>query len=90
MDASPRCPHSVLARDARALVGLLAVIEGEATASTLDADVRARVSRRFTSVGLLPDGADDREFRQALNDLNQRLRYALGEYDDPPHPMPVP
>jgi hypothetical protein len=38
----------------------------------------------------MADGATDRGFRQALNDLNHRLRYALGEYDDPPQPMPVP
>jgi len=28
--------------------------------------------------------------RQSLNDLNQRLRYVLGEYDEPPEPMQVP
>ena len=90
MEAPPRCPHPVLARDVQALVGLLAVIEGGAMASRLDSHFMAHVARRFTSAGLTPDGAGDRELRQALNDLNQRLRYALGEYDDPPNPMPVP
>jgi len=28
--------------------------------------------------------------RQSLNDLNQRLSYVLGEYDEPPEPMQVP
>ena len=27
---------------------------------------------------------------QAINDLNHRLRYALGEYSSPPDPTPVP
>jgi hypothetical protein len=41
-------------------------------------------------VGLLAKAAGDREFRRALNDLNHRLRNALGEYDEPREPMPVP
>jgi hypothetical protein len=41
-------------------------------------------------VGLLANAAGDREFRRALNDLNRRLRNALGEYDEPREPMPVP
>ncbi len=28
--------------------------------------------------------------RQSLDDLNQRLRYVLGEYDEPPESMPLP
>ena len=80
----------MLQRDAKALIGLLAIVEGEATAFQLDADLVDHLSRRFASVGLVVDGASDREFRQALNDLNHRLRYALGEYDEPPQPMPVP
>jgi hypothetical protein len=32
--------------------------------------------------------ADRRGVRQVLNDLNQRVRYALGEYDEPPTPVP--
>jgi hypothetical protein len=43
-----------------------------------------------SSVGLLANAAGDREFRRALNDLNHRLRNALGEYDEPREPMPVP
>jgi hypothetical protein len=40
--------------------------------------------------GLLANAAGDREFRRALNDLNHRLRNALGEYDERREPMPVP
>ena len=90
MDAAPVCPRPVLQRDAEALIGLLAIVEGEAMVSRLDAGLVDHLSRRFASVGLMADGATDREFRQALNDLNHRLRYALGEYNEPPQPMPVP
>jgi hypothetical protein len=35
------------------------------------------------------DGTE-RDLRQSINDLNHRLRYALGEYDEPPQPLAVP
>jgi len=28
--------------------------------------------------------------RQVINDMNHRLRYAVGEYSDPPSPVWVP
>jgi hypothetical protein len=31
-----------------------------------------------------------RDLRQVVNDMNHRLRYAGGEYDSPPPPMPPP
>jgi hypothetical protein len=37
MDHDPLCPRPVLQRDAQALIGLLAIPEGEAMASQLDA-----------------------------------------------------
>jgi hypothetical protein len=32
---------------------------------------------------------DRRDVHQALDDLNQRLRYAVGEYDSPPSSVPL-
>jgi hypothetical protein len=90
METLPVCPRPVLQRDAQALIGLLAILEGEAMASQLDAGLVDHLSGRFTSLGLLPPGARHREVRQALNDMNHRLRYALGEYDEPQEPMSVP
>ena len=84
------CPRPVLQRDAKALIGLLAILEAEAMASQLDPGLVDHLSRRFASLGLLEPGAGDRDFRQSLNDMNHRLRYALGEYGEPPEPMPVP
>ena len=88
MVTAPVCPRPLLRRDAEALVGLLAIVEGEATLSELAQRLVDRLSQRFAAVGLLTEGASEREFRQALHDLNQRLRYALGEYDEPPIPVP--
>jgi hypothetical protein len=40
--------------------------------------------------GLLAGDYDQRDLRQALGDLNQRLRYAAGDYDSPPESIQSP
>ena len=45
---------------------------------------------RLSRDELLAPEAGNRDLRQALNDLNHRLRYVLGEYNEPPKPTPVP
>ena len=77
-------------RDAEVLIGVLAVLEVELMMSQLSAGHLDRLSRRFASVGLTTHGASHGELRQAIDDLGQRLRYALGEYDVLPEHMPVP
>jgi hypothetical protein len=83
-------PNALPQRDAAALIGILAVLEGEHLAGYLDEDLSRRLGERLQRVGLLGDDWQPRELRQALNDMNHRIRYALGEYDDPPFPQPVP
>ncbi len=90
MEAESVCPRAMLRSDAQALIGLLAIVEGEAMASNLDPAIVDHIGRRFAGEGLLQRADDERLIRQALNDLNHRVRYALGEYDTPPAPMPVP
>jgi hypothetical protein len=90
MDTDLTCPRPLNQQDAQALIGLLAILEGEAMGSGLPSHLGDHLSRRFASVGLLADGASEREFRQALNDMNHRVRFALGEYQEPPQPVPVP
>lgn len=80
--------------DVAALIGLLAVLEGELLVSGRDLDNNIpdwaqRLAARLTKHGLLPTEPSNRDLRQALNDLNHRLRYALGEYDEPPQRWPV-
>ena len=43
-----------------------------------------------TQPGVLTDAAGQYGVRQALNDLNHRVRYVLGEYADPPSSVPLP
>lgn len=84
-------PNPVRRQDAETLVGVLAVLQGQLIGGSLDEDVVARLVRRFVRAGLLepdPDGSPPSAGRLgvALDNLNQRLRYALGEYETEPAP----
>ena len=86
-------PRRAQTNDVAAVVGILATLEGELmVASDGDAlpDWAIPLAHRLGRDGLLGADAGQREVRQALNDLNQRLRYVLGEYDEPIAPLPVP
>jgi hypothetical protein len=76
-----------------ALVGILANLEGELMVGDEGDDLpdwAAHLAERLGRDGLVERDAGQREVRQALNDLNHRLRYVLGEYDEPIAPLPVP
>ena len=83
------CPRPIGQLDAAVLIGWTAVVEGESLRGFPDT-LRRKLRERLIDVGLLEEEASDREFRQAVNDLNHRLRYALGEYSEPPKSLPVP
>lgn len=83
-------PNPVLSRDLAVLIGLLAVLEGELGAGEVPQHLVGRLRDRFARKGLLEPGASDRDLRQAISDLNHRLRYALGEYRELPPQLPVP
>jgi hypothetical protein len=87
MTALPETPRRPRARDVAALIGLLAVLEGEVWAADTDHDDlpawAAHLAQRLARDGLLAADAGNQELRRALGDLNQRLRYVLGEHDDP-------
>jgi hypothetical protein len=77
-----------------AVVGVLATIESELMVGP-DGDAlpdwAVPLAHRLGRDGLLGEDDDgQRAVRQALNDLNHRLRYVLGEYDEPIAPLPVP
>ena len=76
-------------QDVAALIGLLATVEGELTG--IDEEMpewAAHLARRLVRDGAAA-GPGNREVRQALNDLNHRLRYVAGEYDVPIEPTPL-
>jgi hypothetical protein len=83
-------PNPVLSRDLAVLIGVLAVLEGELMVGGVPDHLADRLGDRFARVDLLRDGGSSRALRQAINDLNHRLRYGLGEYVELPTPVPVP
>lgn len=77
-------------RDVAALIGLLATLEGELTVIGDELpEWAAHLARRLARDGAAA-GPGHREVRQALSDLNHRLRYVLGEYDVPIDPIRLP
>lgn len=90
MPALPETPRRPRDQDVRALIGVLAVLEGEVLVTELDHLVpeewMQRVLERLVRVGLLESKASVAELREELGDLNQRLRHVRGEYDGPGEP----
>lgn len=70
----------MLTRDARTLIGVLAYVEGALLDGSVTEHSARQLHDRFVTDGLLPPESTDRDVRQVLNDVNHRLRYAIGEY----------
>lgn len=87
MPAPPTTPRRPRDQDVRALIGVLAVLEGEVRATELDqlepTEWMDRVAQRLARSGVLDSTDSLTGLRQGLGDLNQRLRYVLGENDGP-------
>jgi hypothetical protein len=83
-------PHPILATDVSVLIGVLAILEGFALAGDLPPWIADKLIDRFVRLSLLEPGATPEDLRQALNDLNLRLRYVRGEYHGPPGSRSVP
>jgi hypothetical protein len=83
-------PNPVQHGDADVLTGILAILEGAIWAGQLDERTTGKVAKRFVQQGLLGADYDQHDLRQAINDMNHRIRYAAGEYDTPPPPIPLP
>jgi len=73
MDPEP-CTRPISKVDAVALIGVLAVLQGHALAGDLDGRIIVKLSER---VGV----REPAELQAGLDGLNQRLRFALGDYD---------
>jgi hypothetical protein len=83
-------PNPVQHRDANVLIGILAILEAAVWAGHLDEQTTVKVAERFAREGMLDADHDQHDLRQAINDMNQRIRYAAGEYDTPPPSIPLP
>ena len=82
-DPAPRPLHR---RDAAALIGIAAVLEGHLLSGELDPLLAAALVRHLHEAGLVEGDAGPADLRLALANLNQRIRYANGELEGPPAP----
>ena len=90
MTDAANCLRPLLRKDASAIIGLLANLEGLILVGDVDENAVEKLRLRAIRDGYLTEGTDDCDLMQALNDLNHRVRYALGEYDTPPLPLVLP
>lgn len=75
--------------DLAALIGVLAVVQGRIYTGEVSADAVVALGQRLIIDAGHQDEDIERQVRQALDDLGERLRYAAGEYDVPPESEPV-
>ena len=83
-DLANAAPNPLQRRDAEVLIGILAVLDGVIWGGRLDEWTTSKVAERLVQQGLLTADHNRNDVHQALDDLNQRLRYAVGDYDSPP------
>ena len=82
--AEPHRPVTLADQDVSALIGLLAVLEGEVLSGEASSHLVGRLSTRLDRDGLLPADADEQGLAKVLGDMNHWLRVARGEYDGIP------
>ena len=79
MDTSELCPRPLTRADAAALVGVLAVLEGQMANGTVEPEAVERFRSRLAADGLLTGETENQDVAVALEALNQRVRFAMGE-----------
>jgi hypothetical protein len=79
MNPSDPCPRPLTRADAAALIGVLAVLEGQIASGTVEPEAVERFRTRLAADGLLDGETEGQDVATALEALNQRVRFALGE-----------
>lgn len=74
-------PHPPSSQDVAVLIGLMALLEGEHLAGSMDDRIMRRIGDRLLREGLLAASFDTDDVARALNAMNHRLRHACGEDD---------
>ena len=83
-DPASAAPNPLQRRDAGALIGIVAVIDGAIWGGSLDDWTTGKIAERLVLQGLLTADYNRDDVHQALDDLNQRLHYVAGDYESPP------
>jgi len=79
MESTEFCPRPLTRQDAAALVGILAVLEGQVTSGNVQPEAVERLRSRMADDGLLTGDAAEHDVPATLDALKQRVRFALGE-----------
>jgi hypothetical protein len=79
MESSDLCPRPLTRADAAALVGVLAVLEGQMANGTVEPEAVERFRSRLAADGLLTGETENQDVAVALEALNQRVRFAMWE-----------
>jgi hypothetical protein len=79
MESSELCPRPLTRGDAAALIGILAVLEGQIMSGTVEPEALERFRSRMAADGLLSGEPGDQDLPAALEALNQRVRFVLGQ-----------
>ena len=79
MESSELCPRPLTRADAAALIGVLAVLEGQILSGTVVPEAVERFRSRLVDDGQLTGEPKTQDVPAALEALNQRVRFALGE-----------
>jgi hypothetical protein len=85
--------NPVADQDVGLLIGIVAALAGDLYSRDADPRTTEKYAKRFANAGLLSFDSEGRlpsagKVVLALEDLIQRLRYAQGEYDELPLPLP--
>lgn len=75
--------------DLRVLLGVVAKLESLMAVGGLDTQAIEAFGLRLARDGVLAGHPNERNVRQSLADLTQRIQFALGAYDAPPPSLPV-
>ena len=86
--AEPAQAQRVTDQDLEVLIGVAAILQGELLSRAVDEQLLAKLVKRFQDAKLLQAGGGAADLRVALQNLNSRLRYVLGEQGHPPAPAP--
>ncbi len=73
------CSHRLTQQDARALIGVLATLEGHILVGDVDVAAVDHLRRRLVQDGVISE-ADEDGVPRGLERLNHSVRAALGEY----------
>jgi hypothetical protein len=82
--ASPQRSVVVERADVELSISVFALLVGNVWGGDLPPRVVRKLAAKFVSAGVLQENWNEQELRSRMEDVVQRLRFGLGEYDEEP------